>query len=585
MKIALFIPSDFIFPLVEGCRKQVWLHALELKKRKYDVEILCFNKRILQKNSTSMQKGINITSFSKLRPPKIKTDILHIFGSVSPDLIPIIKKAKFKSLFLSIFDGNLCKFWESPFSRIAYKTIKNKISMVFVQTNYQKKLASKFFQNIKILPPLIPKIKHTNAKPNKTPIILFMSHLSKYKGIYVLLKAFKKVIEKIPNAKLVIADSGLGPDRKRIEKYISRAGFSNVIFKGLVNPIEELVSAWIYVYPILSCHNTFSIPMSLFESQLTNTKFICSKVGGISEYVKENFLIKPGDKKDLSSKIIKSINSKKKIKPKKMIFFPENNKTISCLIKEYKSKKNFPLKLKENYMYSYTTDKQIAHYYKIFSHKVDSIIHDLEKHFILKLIKKFGASKRSKILDVACGFGRIAKFLEKEYKNVAGIDNSNKMLNIAKKKCEKTKFYQGDVEKLPFIKSSFDFITCFRFIMNFRKPIRINMLKEINRVLKKEGLLICNLHRNSLGFRGIYSTFRNKILGYDEPNLSYKILKKELENAQFKIEKYVGIKLIPYWRHFIFLPYSFLFTVEKFLGTIPFLRYFSDGIIIIARKK
>jgi len=240
-------------------------------------------------------------------------------------------------------------------------------------------------------------------------------------------------------------------------------------------------------------------------------------------------------------------------------------------------------KHKEEYVKSYQKSGQVKHYHGIFKYKSDKIIHKLEASIILREIRKL--KQRNSYLDIACGFGRITKIIEGKFKNAYGADTSRKMMSIAKKNCRKVVFKVGDAEKLPFKKDSFDFETCFRFIMNFKKPVRQRMLRDFSRVLKPKGTLVLNIHRNKHGFRGIYSTLRNLFLGTDEPYLSYFEAKEQLRKAGFRISRVYGIKLIPYWRGKIFFPEKLLLPLEKVFARVPLLKYFADGLIIIARKE
>lgn len=67
-------------------------------------------------------------------------------------------------------------------------------------------------------------------------------------------------------------------------------------------------------------------------------------------------------------------------------------------------------------------------------------------------------------LDLCCGTGDIALALAKQGANVTGLDFSEKMLEVAAHRLEKShgarlKFMQGDAQSLPFPDSSFDAVT------------------------------------------------------------------------------------------------------------------------------
>ncbi|BDU51120.1 glycosyltransferase [Haliovirga abyssi] len=293
MEIALFIPQDIEFPIREGLRKQVWLQAKELKKRGYKIKIYCTYKdkyNFKRKKRVEIKDGIEIIRGNIFNISFFKTDILHIFSAPTPDLYFVVNFAKYKKSFITITDGELSKFWESKLSAFMVKIINKKIDRIFIQTDYQRKIAEKYFKfwKIKKIEPLIEDIDYVGEK-NKNPTILFMSHFSKYKGVFEVINAYKNLVKKYPDLKLVLADSGLGEDRKEVLEEIK--GVSNIELKGVVDNIEELSRAWIYIYPIQKAHNTFSVPISLYEALQCETIFISKDIGGISEYFGNEFLI------------------------------------------------------------------------------------------------------------------------------------------------------------------------------------------------------------------------------------------------------------------------------------------------------
>lgn len=111
----------------------------------------------------------------------------------------------------------------------------------------------------------------------------------------------------------------------------------------------------------------------------------------------------------------------------------------------------------------------------------------MHKIIKFKCIKELNISARSKILDLCCGTGDTAWLIKKHFKkvNVIGVDFSEKMLNIARKKCKYVEFYNLDITNLPFEKNEFDTITCtfgLRNIEDINKAI-----SSIYKVLKVNG--------------------------------------------------------------------------------------------------
>lgn len=94
------------------------------------------------------------------------------------------------------------------------------------------------------------------------------------------------------------------------------------------------------------------------------------------------------------------------------------------------------------------------------------------------------------VLDVASGEGYGSNFLALKAKTVYGVDLSEETVEYARKKYGRKNliFSQGDATNLPFEDGLFDVVVSFETIEHHDK--HLEMVKEIKRVLKKEGVLI-----------------------------------------------------------------------------------------------
>ena len=98
------------------------------------------------------------------------------------------------------------------------------------------------------------------------------------------------------------------------------------------------------------------------------------------------------------------------------------------------------------------------------------------------------AARAPKVLDVACGTGDMVLELQKHGCEVTGVDLSEEMLVIAKRKVENGKWKVADAECLPFDDETFDAVTCDFGVRNF-----VNLEKGLNemlRVLKPGGRMV-----------------------------------------------------------------------------------------------
>ena len=98
-----------------------------------------------------------------------------------------------------------------------------------------------------------------------------------------------------------------------------------------------------------------------------------------------------------------------------------------------------------------------------------------------------------------------------------GIDLSSKMLDVAKKKRreDNLSFMQMDASKMDFNDEEFDIVTVSLGLHDMPLEIRILVLNEVKRVLKKDGKLFIleyDLPNNFLGFvtSRLINTFESK---------------------------------------------------------------------------
>jgi len=122
----------------------------------------------------------------------------------------------------------------------------------------------------------------------------------------------------------------------------------------------------------------------------------------------------------------------------------------------------------------------------------------------------------AKVLDIGCNSGEFMRLLaEKRHCDVTGVDVSAPVLEIAKKKG--LKVVLCDADKLPFADKTFDVVTLMETLEHFNDPLPY--LREIKRVLKKDGILLGSCPHNNLE-RHIWSDDRLHCQYYDEKGLS-----------------------------------------------------------------
>lgn len=158
----------------------------------------------------------------------------------------------------------------------------------------------------------------------------------------------------------------------------------------------------------------------------------------------------------------------------------------------------------------------IASKYDLLNH---SLSLNLDKIWRRKAIKELRGSRVKSLLDVASGTGDMIKpALKLRPERVVGVDLSEKMLEIARRKYPKTvnetqiDFIKGDSEDLPFTDNEFDAQTVAFGVRNFENPLK--GLSEMFRVLKPGGRVVVLEFAKPKGFlfRNIFQFYFKKLL-------------------------------------------------------------------------
>ena len=103
-------------------------------------------------------------------------------------------------------------------------------------------------------------------------------------------------------------------------------------------------------------------------------------------------------------------------------------------------------------------------------------------------------TRDAKILDFGCGYGRILKNLNYlGYSNLSGVDFSIDMIKRAEKELPFAQFIHNDTYDLPFEDNSFDAVIIVAVLTCIVSENDLeNLMKEIDRVLKNDGILYIN---------------------------------------------------------------------------------------------
>lgn len=200
-----------------------------------------------------------------------------------------------------------------------------------------------------------------------------------------------------------------------------------------------------------------------------------------------------------------------------------------------------------------------------------------------KVIKTFLSCTGKNILDIGCGCAPISSSIAGRNK-IIGIDLSESALRKASRKGINC-IVSGVEDRLPFKEKRFDFVLITEVLEHIFDPC--SLLKEIHRVLKDEGLIICStpnssfiLNRLSFLFTGLIKdcTAQDRLID-NTPYITEhiriippKLLKRLLVDSGFSISKTY------YWfpDRFIRAPYYKLNFIARVIKSLRLHKVFPN---------
>ena len=145
-----------------------------------------------------------------------------------------------------------------------------------------------------------------------------------------------------------------------------------------------------------------------------------------------------------------------------------------------------------------------------------SVIWDIEQAELLGVLARYqnAGSGRVRLLDFACGTGRILQLFESRVESSVGVDVSKSMLEVAESHLEKSELLHVDLTREPALADrQFDLITAFRFFPNAEPALRDDVMRELVGLLADDGILIFNNHLRCSGSRMRLRRFRRRLFG------------------------------------------------------------------------
>jgi glycosyltransferase involved in cell wall biosynthesis len=138
------------------------------------------------------------------------------------------------------------------------------------------------------------------------PVILSVARFVKIKDPMTLVKAFRAVVERIPEA--VSAMVGEGPLKPQVERYVREHGLGDHvrIYPGTTDLRPRLAEASAFVL----CSLSEGLPNTALEAMACGLPVVATRVGGVPEIVTDGvtgFLVPPGNPEALAEALINTL--------------------------------------------------------------------------------------------------------------------------------------------------------------------------------------------------------------------------------------------------------------------------------------
>lgn len=157
-------------------------------------------------------------------------------------------------------------------------------------------------------------------------VLLFLGRINKVKGVDLLLDAFKMLITKHSDLKLLL----IGEVIDKEFAWLKNSPPGNVIF---LNPTSKVLDYYALADLIILPSRNDPFPYVMLEAGALKKPFIGSKTGGIKEFIKDGVnghLFEPENAKELAEKILYALNNPNEVRRMSDALYDKVKKENDC---------------------------------------------------------------------------------------------------------------------------------------------------------------------------------------------------------------------------------------------------------------
>jgi ubiquinone/menaquinone biosynthesis C-methylase UbiE len=181
-----------------------------------------------------------------------------------------------------------------------------------------------------------------------------------------------------------------------------------------------------------------------------------------------------------------------------------------------------------------------------------------------RLASKIGIQSGQRVLDIACGTGEWLLAVVEAGAKPAGIDISQRAIDVCQHNIPQGDFHVGSAESLPFADNQFDVVSCLGSLEHFLNPE--TALREMIRVAQRDAkILLLVPNADFLTYRlGLFS-------GTNQADVHEEI--RNLEEWQ-KLFESSGMRVKARWRDLHILSWSWIYSKRWYMIPVRAIQAF-----------